>query len=192
VPTNDVLPVLAIPFRAANPASVQSRAVAVRFLDDQETERLIPGADRVEVQAPVLHLTDRDAHLIAPPPLPPAQRAERSSHAYKQSPRSAPESQSGTRRPLRSSQRHWRRFCASSNLFSASPAASFAALACDADCHSRSTSSAAAPKIKTKKNSSLRTMGPISAISCLLAGNQRASLSSCKPSAPAEMPRASG
>jgi len=78
-------------------------------------------------------------------------------------------------------QRRWRRFCDSRRRFSASPVISFAAAACDADCHSRRINSVAAPKMKTKKKSSLRTIGPISAISCLLDGSQRASLSSCNP-----------
>src|SRR5882724_5841954 len=65
VPADDILPVLAIPFRAANPASVQRRAIAVRFLDDQKSHRLIPGVERVQVQSTVLNLTDRDAHFIA-------------------------------------------------------------------------------------------------------------------------------
>src|SRR5258708_28868343 len=75
-----------------------------------------------------------------------------------------------------------RRCCAASKRFSASlVAASSAVFACDAVSHSRKISKTAAPKINTKKKISLRTTGPINAISVLLEGSQRASLNSCSP-----------
>src|SRR5258708_39485662 len=75
-----------------------------------------------------------------------------------------------------------RRCCAASKRFSASLAAiSAAVFACDAVSHSRKISKIAAPKIKTKKKISLLTIGPMTAISCLLEGTQRDSLSSCIP-----------
>ena len=81
-------------------------------------------------------------------------------------------------------QRPWRRFCDSSRRLSASFSESFAALAWEAACHSRKISNIAAPKMNTKKKSSLLTMGPRIAISPLLEGSQRASLNSCKPLSP--------
>src|ERR1700730_8023531 len=39
--TDDILAVLAIAFRATDAASIKSGAVAIRFLDDHKTQRLI-------------------------------------------------------------------------------------------------------------------------------------------------------
>ena len=57
VPADDVLSVLAIAFCATNPASVQSRAVTIRLLDNQEAHRLMAGSDVVEMQTSILNFT---------------------------------------------------------------------------------------------------------------------------------------
>src|SRR5580700_702507 len=71
----------------------------------------------------------------------------------------------------------WRRNSYSRMRLWAGLGASSAA-GCFALNHSRSTTNAAAPKIKTKKKTSLRTIGPIVDISVLLEGIHIASLSS--------------
>ena len=77
-------------------------------------------------------------------------------------------------------QLRWRRCCADSKRCSASVAAA-AIFECEAVSHSRKINRTAAPKINTKKKISKFTIGPISAISCLLEGSHWASLSSCNP-----------
>src|SRR5258708_4403168 len=56
VAANDILPILAIAFRAANAASIQSRSVSVRLLDDHEAQRLATHVNRKQMQVRSLHL----------------------------------------------------------------------------------------------------------------------------------------
>src|SRR5271170_7435521 len=65
VPAHDVLPVLAIPFRAADAARVKGRAVTVRLLDDHEAQRLSTSADRKQMHLAVLYVAHRNAHFVA-------------------------------------------------------------------------------------------------------------------------------
>src|SRR5712672_1691342 len=50
VAANDILSILAIAFRAANTASIQSRSVSVRLLDDHEAQRLATHVNRKQMQ----------------------------------------------------------------------------------------------------------------------------------------------
>src|SRR6267154_401323 len=47
---NDILPILAIAFRAANAASIQRRAVSVGLFDDHEAQRLTTHVNRKQMQ----------------------------------------------------------------------------------------------------------------------------------------------
>ena len=65
MPANHILPVLAIAFRAANPAGIQRDAPAIRLLDDHEPQGLAARIHGEKVHGSILHFANGHAHDVA-------------------------------------------------------------------------------------------------------------------------------
>src|SRR5271163_3895133 len=65
VPTDYILAILAIAFRAADAASVERGAPTSRLLDDHESQRLPADIGGKQVQIAVLHFAQRHAQFVA-------------------------------------------------------------------------------------------------------------------------------
>ena len=62
---DDVLAILTVAFRTTDAASIESGAIAVRFLDDHKTQRLIGDVYGEEMQFSVVNLREWNANFLA-------------------------------------------------------------------------------------------------------------------------------